>query len=169
MARNMLLILCLIAWKEPMGTPNCCAVLHVGQDHLEEGITGADGLERQPDRRLLDRACDPARRGLAAGLAEGAVVGTKTRSRVTAASGRLASSECTGVRPASAAGTTNAPMPSPAWATTTISVVPSAAMTPTLVPSRTQPSFGRLGGHGDVVQRPGPRVVGQRHRPGDRA
>ena len=29
------------------------------------------------------------------------------------------------------------------------------------------PALGRLGGHGDVVQPPGPRVVGQRHRPGD--
>ena len=58
-----------------MGTPNCCAVLDVGQHHLEECVTGADGLERQPDRRLLEGAGDPQRGGDAPGLAEGAVVG----------------------------------------------------------------------------------------------
>ena len=35
--------------------------------------------------------------------------GTKTWSRVASERGRLASSDCTGIRPASAAGTTNTP------------------------------------------------------------
>ena len=65
--------------------------------------------------------------------------GTKTWSRVASERGRLASSECTGIRPASAAGTTNAPMSSPARAMTTTSVVPSAARTPNLTPVRSQP------------------------------
>ena len=65
--------------------------------------------------------------------------GTNTWSRVASARGRLASSECTGVRPASAVGTTNAPMPWPARATTMTSVVPSAAMMPIFRPVRDHP------------------------------
>ena len=83
--------------------------------------------------------------------------------------GRLASSDCTGVRPAAAAGTTNAPRPSPARATTTMSVMPSPASTASFATGEGPATVGRLGRHGDVVQRPGPRVVGQRHRPGDGA
>ena len=71
----MLLILCLIAWKEPMGDAELLALLDVGQDHLEEGVAGADGLEREPDRRLLEGPGDPERGGRAPGLTEGAVVG----------------------------------------------------------------------------------------------
>ena len=80
--------------------------------------------------------------------------GTKTWSRVASARGRLASSECTGVRPASAAGTTNAPTPSPARAMTTMSVVPSAARMPELLSRQGPPAIGWLGRHGDVVDRP---------------
>ena len=74
MARNMLLILCFTAWKEPMGDAELLALLEVGQQQLEEGVAGADGLERQPDRRLLKGAGDAERGRRAAGLAQGAVV-----------------------------------------------------------------------------------------------
>ena len=37
------------------------------------------------------------------------------------------------------------------------------------MPVKDPPAVGRLGRHGDVVQRPRPLVVGQRHRPGDGA
>ena len=73
MARNMLLILCLSAWKDPMATPNCWRSLRYARSNLEEGVAGADRLERQPDGRLLKGARDAERGRRAPGLTEGAV------------------------------------------------------------------------------------------------
>ena len=57
------------------GDAELLALLDVGQQQLEEGVAGADRLEREPDRRLLEGAGDPERGGRTAGLTEGAVVG----------------------------------------------------------------------------------------------
>ena len=152
------------------GDAELLAVLDVGQHQLEERVAGADGLEREPDasppgghgRSRAWRPRSRARRGR----------GRRGRGRGRAWRWRGVGSHrasAPAARPASAAGTTKAPMPSPARAMTTTSVVPASARTPSLVPLRTQPPSAALGGHGDVVERPGPRVVGQRHGPGDGA
>ena len=57
------------------GHSELLAVLDVVENHAEERIGGADGLEREPDGRLVQRTGDAERGGRAAGLSEGAVVG----------------------------------------------------------------------------------------------
>jgi len=56
------------------GDAELLALLDVGQQQLEEGVAGADRLEGQPDRRLLQGAGDAAGGRRAAGLAQGAVL-----------------------------------------------------------------------------------------------
>ena len=147
--------------------PELLAVLHVRQDHLEERVGDTHRLERQSERRLLDGAGHAERGRGTARLPRARSSGTSTRSSLALQRGRLASSERTGARPASAAGTTKAPTPSPARATTATSAVPAGATSPSLVPSRTQPPSARSA---VMVTSPSdhPRgVVGHRHGPGD--
>src|SRR5580658_10501153 len=56
------------------GDAELVAVLDVGQQQLEEGVAGADRLERESDRRLLEGAGDAEGGRRAAGLAQGAIV-----------------------------------------------------------------------------------------------
>ena len=134
MARNMLAHLVLDRLERADGHPELLALLDVGQHHLEERIAGADGLECEPDRGLLERARIPSVEAALPGSPRARSSGTTTRSkRGVVRAGRLASSECApGSGRPRPPGTTKAPIPSPARAMTTTSVVPRSARTPSL-------------------------------------
>ena len=52
--------LCLMAWNEPIGTPNCSRCLAYSSVMSKIGLAGADHLERERDGRLLDARRRPA-------------------------------------------------------------------------------------------------------------
>ncbi len=68
-------ILCLIAWKDPTGHTELLAVLHIRQDHLEERVAGADGLERNGQCRLLNGPGHPAGRRIGSRRSQRPLVG----------------------------------------------------------------------------------------------
>ena len=125
------------------GHPELLAVLDVGQHHLEERVAGADGLERERDGRLLQGAGDPERGGRAAGLAERPVVGDEDTVERGGGEGPARIERVHGGRPASAAGTTKAPMPSPTRAMTATRRCRRRPGGRACVPCRTQPPSAR--------------------------
>src|ERR1700722_1863223 len=149
------------------GDAELLALLDVGQQQLEEGVAGADRLEREPDRRLLEGAGDSHCGGPAARRTQGAVVGDEDAlergvgegpARIERMDGGQAGlrgghDECTHAIIGAgddddrrgALGGQDAPL--------------DACEQPA--------AFGRFRGPRDVLHRPGPRVIGQRHRPGD--
>ena len=55
--------LCLIAWNDPIGTPNCSRCFAYSSVVSKMRLRGADHLEREAHRRLLERPAELWRRG----------------------------------------------------------------------------------------------------------
>src|SRR5215207_7381665 len=136
--------LCLMAWKEPMGAPNCSRcfayasvmskIVWVAPTVSTASAVAAASTAR-PTTAAVAGPGSPRTRSRQ----------TRTPSSATRASGRLGSSASTGSRRASARGTTNAPTPSSPLvpgvrATTAISSAAGASTTVSFVPSSTKPS-----------------------------
>ena len=89
--------LCLIAWNEPIGTPNCSRCFGVLERGVEDRLRGADHLERERRRSASSSARRSAGAADTSGSPSTRSRATRTPSRSTCARRRLPSSACTGV------------------------------------------------------------------------
>src|ERR1700722_2479246 len=141
------------------GDAELLALLDVGQQQLEESVAGADRLEREPDRRLLEGAGDSHCGGRAARLTQGAIVGDEDALKRGVGEGSARIERLDGGQPGLSGGNDER-----------THAITGAGDDDDLrgalggqdapLDAREQPAaFGRFPGHRDVVHRPSPRVI----------